>query len=259
LTGRQPDTHITFLGTGTSHGVPMIGCKCAVCRSSDPHNKRSRTSALVSYSGRNILIDISPEFRLQCIENNVQRVDAVLFTHAHADHIFGLDDLRRFNEMQGMSIPCYGSPDTLAVIRKAFEYIFIQTQEGGGKPKIELLPVDGPFTAAGISITPIPVFHGQLPILGYRIGNLAYVTDCSEIPHDSMELLRGLDVLVLGVLRKKAHETHFTLDQGVSVALELSAKLTYFVHMSHSLDHDATNQELPSSIQLAYDGLVVEI
>ena len=237
----------------------MIGCKCSVCTSSDPRNRRTRTSVIISCRGKCILIDSTPELRLQCLANNVDRVDAVLFTHAHADHIFGLDDVRRFNEMQQTSIPCYGLADTLAIIRQAFEYIFIPTQEGGGKPQIELVEVSGPFTAAGVPVTPVPVLHGQLPIFGYRIGNLAYVTDCSEIPEGSKELLRGLDVLVLGVLRRQPHETHITLDQGLSVALDLSPRQTYFVHMAHGLDHETTNRELPPGIQLAYDGLKVEV
>jgi len=237
----------------------MIGCKCAVCTSPDPRNRRTRTSALFESGGRHILIDTTPELRVQCLASSVERVDAVLFTHAHADHIFGLDDIRRFNEIKRGSIPCYGSADTLATIRKAFEYIFVPTQAGGGKPRIELQEVTAPFEAAGLPVVPIPILHGRLPIFGYRIGSLAYVTDCSEVPKSSKGLLRGLDVLVLGVLRRRPHETHFNLEEGVRLALELGARRTYFVHMSHGLDHEETTRELPPGIELAYDGLVVEV
>jgi phosphoribosyl 1,2-cyclic phosphate phosphodiesterase len=237
----------------------MIGCKCPVCTSLDPHNHRTRTSAIVSYDGKSILIDTTPELRLQCLANNIERVDAVLFTHAHADHIFGLDDIRRFNEMQGTIIPCYGAIDALKVIRQAFDYIFVPTQEGGGKPKIELVSISGPFSAVGIPIIPIPVMHGEVSVFGYRIGDFAYITDCSSIPASSIDLLQGLDVLVIGALRHQSHETHFTLAQAVEVALDLGARETYFVHMSHGLDHKKTNHELPPHIQLAYDGLVVDL
>lgn len=236
----------------------MIGCHCSVCTSSDPHNKRTRTSALIEVGGKHILIDATPELRLQCLANNVQRVDAVLFTHAHADHIFGLDDIRRFNELQRSSIPCYGSVETLETIKRAFEYIFVPTQVGGGKPKIDLIEVNGLFEASGVSIMPIPALHGEMPILGYRIGKLGYVTDCSYMPDESKQLLKGLDVLILGVLRREYHSTHLTLEQGIALTQELAPKRAYFVHMSHGLDHDHTNRDLPEGIELAYDGLSVD-
>ncbi len=250
---------LIFLGTGTSHGVPMIGCKCKVCTSTDPHNHRMRTSALIKTGGKNLLVDTSPELRLQCLANDVERVDAVLYTHAHADHIFGLDDIRRFNETQNASIPCYGSPETLRAIHRAFEYIFLPTQKGGGKPKIEFVEISGEFQAAGITVIPIPVMHGEIPILGYRIGDLAYITDCSLIPTDSMRLLERLDTLVLGALRHQPHNTHFTLEQGIAVAKSIGARQTWFVHMSHGLDHETTNSELPAGMKLAYDGLIINI
>jgi phosphoribosyl 1,2-cyclic phosphate phosphodiesterase len=249
---------LTFLGTGTSHGVPMIGCKCPVCTSSDPRNKRMRTSARVEVDGRSFIIDTTPEFRLQCLANDVEHVDAVLYTHAHADHIFGLDDIRRFNEMQDSEIACYGNGETLSTIRQAFDYIFKPTQAGGGKPRITLNEVCAPFCADDIEITPIPIKHGCLDIFGYRIGNLAYITDCSEIPESSKPLLHNLDVLVLGALRRTAHETHFSLEEAVAAAKELAPRQTWFVHMAHKLDHEATNAVLPTNIRLAYDGQVVE-
>lgn len=249
---------ITFLGTGTSHGVPMIGCKCPVCTSSDTRNRRLRTSAIIELSEKHILIDTTPEFRLQCLANNVERIDAVLFTHAHADHIFGLDDIRRFNELQDSSIPCYGSADTLTTVSKVFEYIFVPTQIGGGKPKIDLVEVSGPFEAAGVPIIPIPAMHGNVPVYGYRIGGLGYLTDVSWISEESKDLLRGLDVLVLGVLRRESHETHLTLEKGIRLTQELAPEKAYYVHMSHGLDHEKTNLELPQGIELAFDGLAVE-
>lgn len=236
----------------------MIGCKCPVCTSSDPHNNRTRTSARVEVGGRGIVIDTTPEFRIQCIANDISRVDSVLYTHAHADHIFGLDDVRRYNEMQDEEITCYGNTETLRIVRQAFEYIFIPTQAGGGKPRIKLVEVAGPFSDGEVKIVPIPIKHGRLDILGYRIGNLAYITDCSEIPETSMALLSGIELLVLGALRKTPHPTHLSLDQAVAISEKLAPKQTYFIHMAHKLDHEETNRELPDGISLAYDGQVVD-
>jgi phosphoribosyl 1,2-cyclic phosphate phosphodiesterase len=237
----------------------MIGCKCPVCTSTDPHNRRLRTSVLIEVGGRNIVIDTTPEFRLQCLANNIERLDLILFTHGHADHIFGLDDVRRFNEMQDQEIACYGNAETLAVVRRAFDYVFVPTQMGGVKPRISLHDVDGPFDVDGIRIVPIPINHGRLGIYGYRIGGLAYITDCSEIPESSKDLLRGLDTLVIGALRRQHHSTHFTLEQAIAASEELSPRQTWFVHMAHKLDHEETNAELPENMRLAYDGLRVEV
>ena len=196
--------NIVFMGTGTSHGVPVIGCDCPVCKSTDPRNNRTRCSCVVQVSGGNLVIDTPPEFRIQALREGLRRVDAVLFTHAHADHIFGLDDVRPFNEMSGKSIRCHGNARTLDVIRQAFSYVFSPTQMGGGKPRLELVEVDGPFEAVGELIIPIPVWHGRVPVLGYRIGSFAYITDCSSIPEESMRLLEDLHTLVLGVIRTRA-------------------------------------------------------
>lgn len=245
---------ITFLGTGTSHGVPMIGCDCKVCRSGDAKNQRTRCAAIVEVNGVNLLIDTPPELRIQALRENIHRVDAVLFTHAHADHLFGLDDIRRFNDLSGMPMPCYGLEDTLKTVRVAFEYAFVPTQVGGGKPSLDLISVNGPFEVSGVRITPIPVFHGRLPILGYRIGDLAYVTDCSRIPAASYELMRGVDTLVLGVIRHEPHETHFSISQGLAVVEKLKPRQTFFTHIAHRLEHEATNNALPADVQLAYDG-----
>lgn len=250
---------ITFLGTGTSHGIPMIGCDCPVCRSDDPRNNRTRASVLVEADGANLLIDTGPELRIQAIREDIRRVDAVLFTHAHADHVFGLDDVRRFNDLSGRAMPCYGSAETLTSVRRAFEYVFVPTQAGGGKPALDLVPVDASFVVGGVPIEPIPVLHGQLQVLGYRIGGFAYVTDVSCIPESSMALLGGLDVLVLGVLRPQPHETHFSVGEGLEIVERLRPKSAFFTHIAHKLDHEATNATLPGHVRLAYDGLRITL
>lgn len=246
---------ITFLGTGTSHGVPMIGCNCSVCRSLDPKNNRTRCSCLVQVSGKNLLIDTPPELRIQALREGLTHIDSILFTHSHADHVFGLDDTRRFSDVTGTAIPCYGNADTLDTLRQAFEYVFIPTQIGGGKPMLNLITIDKQFEAAGVPITPIPIRHGRLHIFGYRIGDFAYVTDCSHIPDESMALLKGLHTLVLGVIRYEPHETHFSISEGLSVVEELKPANTFFTHIAHRLDHEKTNAALPAGVQLAYDGL----
>jgi len=249
---------VVFLGTGTSHGAPMIACDCPVCSSADPRNQRTRASILVRNREKALLVDTTPDLRAQALRNNVRRVDAVAFTHAHADHIFGLDDVRRFNELQGTEIPCYGHRRTLTVLRQAFDYIFRRTQAGGGKPRLSLELITGPFTAAGMDITPIPVFHGSVRVLGYRIGDFAYVTDVSRIPSDSVRILQGLDVLVLGTLRHTPHPTHFNLEQALTQLDSLRPRRALLTHMSHEFDHEATNAALPAGVELAYDGMELE-
>ena len=250
---------ITLMGTGTSTGIPVIACDCAVCTSTDPRNRRLRTSAWIRDESRSLLIDTPPEMRLQAIEHGLHRPDAILFTHSHADHIFGLDDVRRFNMMQGCPMPCHGSAETLDDLRRAFAYVFMKTQAGGGKPSLDLLPVEAPFQAAGFDVTPIPILHGRLPVLGYRIGDFAYVTDVSYIPPSSLELLQGLDVLVLGALRPERHSTHFSIPEAVEVARELRPRQTWFTHMTHDVDHGVVDAELPPGISLGYDGLTFEV
>lgn len=250
---------LTFLGTGTSHGIPMIGCECSVCTSGDPKNTRTRSSVLIEVDHTSLLIDTSPEFRLQALRERIHQIDAVLYTHAHADHLFGLDDIRRFNDITGKAISCYGSAETLQTIRRAFEYVFVSTQIGGGKPQLELIDVTGSFNVKGTKVTPIPVHHGKINVLGYRIGNLAYITDCSNIPDSSSQLLANLDTLILGVLRVEPHETHFSMNQGLAVVEKLQPKRALFTHIAHRLDHEATNRILPSNIQLAHDGLQIEL
>jgi phosphoribosyl 1,2-cyclic phosphate phosphodiesterase len=250
---------VTLLGTGTSTGVPVIACDCAVCTSPDPRNKRLRCSAWVRSGETSLLIDTTPDMRTQLLAHDVRRLDAVLFTHSHADHIFGLDDVRRFNFIQGTSMPCYGREDTLQDIKRAFSYVFRETQAGGGKPSLDLHPVEGPFVAAGLEVRPVPILHGRLPIYGYRIGGFAYVTDVSDIPPESMELLNGLDVLVLGALRPEPHSTHFNFEQAMAAAQALAPRQTYFTHMTHDVDYEEANRRLPAGIALGFDGLTFDV
>lgn len=250
---------ITFLGSGTSHGVPMIGCDCPVCCSDNPKNNRTRSSIYVETETGCLVIDTAPEFRIQVLRERIRRVDAILFTHAHADHLLGLDDVRSFNGILRSAMPCYALPETLDAVMRAFQYVFVPTQEGTSKPALELIAVDGPFCAAGIPVTPIKVKHGILDILGYRIENFAYITDASSIPDSSLALLDNLDVLVLGVIRHQPHNTHFCVSEGLEVVKTLRPRATYFTHIAHNLDHQSTNSSLPSNIQLAYDGLKITL
>ncbi len=251
---------ITVLGSGTSHGVPMIACRCDVCTSTDPKDRRSRPSIAVQHAGTTLLIDTGPELRLQCIANNITRVDAVLYTHHHIDHIAGLDDLRRFNWVQKQVIPCYGRTETLDRLTSMFAYAFApQNDYPSATPRLSLQAVNAPFEIHGLVVTPIPLFHGTLPILGFRIGDFAYCTDVSRIPPESWPLLSNLDTLMLDALRKRPHPTHFNLDQAIQCAGAISARRTFFTHIAHELAHQATNQSLPPSMALAYDGQIIAV
>jgi phosphoribosyl 1,2-cyclic phosphate phosphodiesterase len=250
---------VTLLGTGTSTGVPLIGCRCAVCMSADPRNRRLRPGARLELPGASVLVDTPTDLREQCLRFGVDRVDAVVFTHAHADHIFGLDDLRVFNFRQGGVIACYGAAPTLAALRRVFAYAFEQGQEGGGKPRIELLPVDGRFAVAGVDFVPIPVWHGETPVLGYRVGRFAYVTDCSRLPPASEELLGGLDVLVLGALRYRPHPTHMTIAMACELVSRLRPRRAVLTHLAHEVDHGAPRWALPEPVEFGYDGLFFEV
>jgi phosphoribosyl 1,2-cyclic phosphate phosphodiesterase len=249
---------ITFLGTGTSNGIPMIGCDCDVCRSRDPRDRRSRTSALIRTGGQSVLIDTATELRTQALANDVRRVDSVLMTHAHADHTGGFDDLRRFNELQQQHIPVYADPGTAAMLRERYAYTFTDAFPFyGGKPDLILYEIDGPFAVNGVEIVPIPVFHGRLPITGFRIGDLAYVTDAKEIPPASLDLLRDLDVLVLNALRERPHPTHLSISEAVEVIQTVKPRRAFLVHISHEISHAAAQALLPPGIDVAWDGLVV--
>lgn len=253
---------LTFLGTGTSNGIPIIGCDCPVCTSADPRDKRGRTSAFVhdGLDDKIYLIDTATELRLQAIATGLQRVDAVLMTHAHADHTGGFDDLRRFNELQQRHLPVYASPETAATLRERYAYAFVDTFNFyGGKPDLYLHEFDGPFAPFAREIIPIPVFHGRLAIQGFRFGNLAYVTDAKLIPAESLELLRGLDTLVLNALRETPHPTHLSLPEAVEIIQTLQPRRAYLVHLSHDLSHAEASAMLPPGIEVAYDGLIVKV
>lgn len=258
------DLQITVLGSGTSHGVPMIACDCAVCTSADPRDRRTRPSILIQFGGAteriSLLVDTSPELRLQCLACNVRRVDAVLYTHHHIDHIAGLDDLRRFNWIQSQAMPCYGQPETLERLRAMFGYVFESDADyPSAKPQLDLREIQGPFEIGGTTITPIPLLHGTLPVLGFRVGDFAYCTDVNQIPPASWPLLAGLRVLILDALRRRAHPTHFSLGEAVDHARRIGAGHTYFTHIAHELGHEATNRELPAGMALAYDGQVIRL
>jgi phosphoribosyl 1,2-cyclic phosphate phosphodiesterase len=237
----------------------MIGCDCAVCASDDPRDRRTRTSAVVSYDNHNLLIDTGPELRLQCLAHNIRHIDAILHTHWHADHVAGLDDVRRFNWLQGRPLTVYAHPDTLMRLRQMFGYAF-DDDPGypSSKPELNMVPLEGPVELCGRTVVPIPLRHGPLEVHGFRVGNIAYCADCNAIPDESRELLRGLDVLVLDGLRRRPHPTHFNLEQAVQEARRIGAKRTYFTHIAHELGHAQTNAKLPADMELAYDGLVCE-
>ncbi len=257
----MPSARVTFLGTGTSHGVPMIGCRCAVCRSDDPHDRRLRPSIHLDVNGGpSLLVDTSTDLRQQALTHDLTKVDAVLFTHSHADHVMGLDELRRFNALRGSGIPVYADVATGAELGRIFAYAFTAPSgPGGGVPDLALTIIDGPFVVDGVKVVPVPILHGRRPILGFRVGNFAYLTDCSAIPESSYTLLDGLDILVLDALRHRPHPTHFTVTEAVAVATRIGARQTFFTHICHDLPHAATCAALPAGMALAHDGMVVTI
>jgi phosphoribosyl 1,2-cyclic phosphate phosphodiesterase len=252
---------VTFLGTGTSTGIPVIGCHCRVCTSSHPRNQRLRQSVLIEANGKYGLIDTTPDLRTQLLRNPIPRLDFVLFTHSHADHLMGLDDIRPFNFRQRESIIAYANPNTAKAIRRAFSYIWdMSTQIGGGKPQLDLREVEEAFTHDGIEIIPIPVAHGEWTILGFRIGRFAYITDTNGVPPESRRLLEGIDILALDGLRPGPnHPTHFTIAQAVACAEEIGARETWLIHLAHEVDHEEAEAMLPAGIRIAYDGLVLDV
>lgn len=251
---------VTVLGSGTSVGVPTIGCSCDVCQSPDPRDRRLRPSILVQYEGRNVVIDTTPDFRQQMLRAGVTHVDAVLYTHAHADHILGLDDLRPFNFFQQANIPIYATPETFSVIERVFSYVFDGRVTESSRPRVEVRFLDGaPFDLFGREVEPIPLRHGSGHSYGFRFGNFAYLTDHSEIPEESMARLHGLDVLFLDALRHKPHPTHSTVDKSLEYVRRLSPRRTYFTHLSHDLAHVQTESRLPPHVHLAHDELELEV
>jgi phosphoribosyl 1,2-cyclic phosphate phosphodiesterase len=252
---------VTFLGTGTSHGVPMIGCDCATCRSTDPRDTRTRPSIYLDVPDRaRILVDTSTDLRQQALARGIARVDAVIYTHAHADHVLGLDELRRFNIIQGATIPCYADARTWESLTRQFFYVFDGVQRaGGGVPQLERREIAGPFDIAGVRVLPVPLLHGRTPILGFRFGSFAYLTDCSAIPDDSWPLVAGVDTLVIDALRHKPHPTHFTVAEALVAVERIAPRRAYFTHMAHDLPHAETCARLPRGVELAYDGLVLDV
>jgi phosphoribosyl 1,2-cyclic phosphate phosphodiesterase len=238
----------------------MIGCDCSTCRSADPRDRRLRPSILVeAVDGTSVLVDAGPDLREQALAYGIRRVDAIVFTHGHADHILGLDDVRRFNYMQQRPMACYADPLTIADIRQTFAYAFDPvTQKGGGLPQLVTFTIHGAFCVGGHEVVPVPLYHGARPILGLRFGGFAYLTDCNRIPDASWPMLEGLDVVVIDALRDRPHPTHFTVAEAVEASRRIAARRTYFTHMCHDLPHAATSARLPDGVELAYDGLVVE-
>ena len=248
---------LTFLGTGTAHGVPYIGCGCAVCTSSDKRNRRSRTSALLEYDGKNVLIDTSPDLRTQVLENDIKRIDAILLTHTHADHLHGLDDIRIFNLIQKSSVPLYARKTHIREIKERFSYAFRKSQ--GLVPRVDLKEIRGEFDLFGKIVRSFKVTHtANADVTGYRIENFAYITDCKTIPKKSMEMLTGLEVLVINALRYEKHDGHFNLEEALALIDELKPKRAYLTHMSHEFDYEKLCRELPANVRPAYDGLSIE-
>lgn len=250
---------VTILGSGTSTGVPVIGCDCAVCKSDSAANKRTRSSVLITVDGKNILIDTSTDLRAQSISNNLKILDAVLYTHTHADHTHGIDDLRSFNMHKEGPIPCYGSPETIERITEAFDYIFAGNKKGGWRPNLTVTSVSAPFEISGTVVTPVPARHGANSVYGYRIGPLAYLTDCSGVPSESMELLQGIELLIIGALRKEPHPSHFSITEAIELGKTLNAGKIVLTHLGHKIDHSECSKELPEGVMLATDGLVLEL
>ena len=271
---------ITFLGTGTSNGIPVVGCRCDVCRSESIKNKRYRSSLFIETGESRILIDTATEFRLQAVRENIDHIDFVLITHSHADHIHGLDDLRTLTWKKKLDL--YGNREAISDMKSRFNYIFKKGQTGGGKPDISFNFLDKELyfgknsdgniisgteeilsnltgSAAAGKIIPVPVKHGDLDIYGYRIGKFAYITDCNFIPDESMELLKGIEVITLGALRYRPHSTHFSVDQAVEAIIRTGAKRGYLTHFCHDIDHEKLSEELPDNIKPAFDTLKIYI
>jgi phosphoribosyl 1,2-cyclic phosphate phosphodiesterase len=254
---------MVLLGTGTSVGVPMIGCGCPVCTSDDPRNKRTRCALVLGLPQGNLLVDTPPDLRTQLLREKIGVIHATLFTHEHVDHLYGLDDLRLFPHYTGQRMPIYCEPVVEERIRRSFDYCFaaeVQEYPAGALPRLVFERIGTePFWVLGQRVIPIRLQHGRLQVLGFRFGNVAYCTDVSEIPDESWPLLAGLDVLILDALRRRPHPTHLSLDEAVEAAGRIAARRTYFTHMSHELEHAATNAELPLGMELAYDGMRVPL
>ena len=251
---------VTFLGTGTSQGVPVIGCDCEICQSLDYRDKRLRSSVLIEVDDQSIVIDTGPDFRQQMLRERTQKLNFVLFTHSHKDHTAGLDDVRAFNFKQGIDMPLYGTADVLKQLKTEYYYAFLE-KKYPGTPNLQLNEInDASFEVNGVNITPLPVTHLHMPVLGFRIENFSYITDANFIPPKTFEKLKGTEVLVLNALQIKDHISHFTLREAIEIAQKVGARKTYFTHISHKLGlHKAISDKLPENIELGYDGLTVSL
>lgn len=250
---------LTLLGTGTSHGVPVIGCECPVCCSGDPRNQRTRSSAAIQQGETTLLLDTATELRLQVLRAGLRRIDAVLYTHFHADHVSGLDDLKAFNAALGGPLPCYGNEITEASLRERYAYAFAGTPWIGLIPHLTFTVAREPFRLGGLELTPIPLIHGRIMSCGWRVGDIAYLTDTNGIPPGSRQLLGGLQVMVIDALRPRPHPTHFSIAEALEAIAELRPRRALLTHLNHEVDHAAVSAELPPGVELAYDGLVVEV
>ncbi len=250
---------LTVLGSGTSMGVPTIGCDCAVCHSADSRDRRTRPSILISYNQRHVMIDSTPDFREQALREKIQQLDAVFYTHTHADHILGIDDLRplTYHHKPG-KMPLFATPTACEFMRTMFRYIFEPTYKFGGLPQVEMHPIGGTVELFGAGFEPLTVIHGLTPILGFRFGSAAYLTDHSEVPEETLAKLRDLDILFLDALRYKPHPTHSTVEQSLKIVEAVQPKRTFFTHICHDLPHDETNALLPEGVKLAFDGMKLE-
>lgn len=249
---------LTVLGSGTSMGVPTIGCSCAVCSSTDPKDKRTRPSVLIQYADKNVLIDSTPDFRQQAIREKIDRLDAILYTHAHADHVLGLDDIRPLSYRHESRVPLYAREETAARIEQIFKYIFDADYKFGGLARVAMNRMNATINLFGATFEVVPVIHGESEIDGFRFGSAAYLTDFSSIPETSLAKLTGLDILFLDALRYKPHPTHSSVDQSLAIVERLKPKRTFFTHISHDLPHETTNAKLPPNVRLAHDGLKLE-
>ena len=249
---------LTVLGSGTSMGVPTIGCDCAVCHSSDSHDRRTRPSVLLEYNDKVVLIDTTPDFREQAIREHIRKIDAVLYTHTHADHILGIDDLRPLSFHRPEKIPLYAQPEAAEFLRGMFSYIFDAEYKYGGLVQVELKTINGTVELFGARFEPIKVIHGDTEIIGYRFGSAAYLTDFSEIPEESFARLSDLDILFLDALRHKPHPTHSTVDNSLRIVERVKPKRAFFTHICHDLPHEATNAALPPHVRLSHDGMKLD-
>ncbi|MCC7107196.1 MAG: MBL fold metallo-hydrolase [Chloroflexi bacterium] len=250
---------VILLGTGTSHGVPVIGCNCSVCTSPDQRNRRTRSSCAVQLNGATILLDTATELRLQALASGIHRVDTILYTHFHADHVSGIDDVKAFNTVLRGPVPCYGNASTYESLQQRYDFALAGTPWIGASPHLAYTVMDEPFELFGAPVTPVVLQHGRIESHGWRIGDMAYLTDTNGIPPASMELLRGLDLMIVDGLRFKPHPTHFTISQAIAVIQELKPRKALLTHLTHDVEFSSTTASLPPDIGLAYDGLVIDL